>query len=485
MRKIMQLIGCLLLCFLLVSCVNETKRLEKADKPVLEFLGFPRNFDPNEDPVAKFLEKETGVKVLYDILPLEYSEDKLELILSNKEEIDIMKLPAELYHRYAQKGYFAELDELLERYGERVLEVNDQASWETAQIDGKTYGIPERAPKAFVGDAIGIREDVLEELGEPIPQTLDDFYRLLVRIKEETNYIPITGYQPIIHPISGAFGVNARWTYDDRVIHRLEKDGMKEYLAFMQKLYQEGLMDEHWPFNTHTIVRDKFVAGEAAMMASYGWGVSGRVVPSMQKNFGTDVALIMGLEGENGQKGAWIEATGVDFYIVIPKVSKNKKEAMVYLNEKLEPSLFKRMVLGDEGIHWEEKDNRIEPILPRFMEERHNADWFMTSSDPKAYEQYWEVRTRKNYYHGVTFEKMQEQMAYGEEDVTTMAPPLEKEALYGDKLRKMEREYLLKAIVSPDEVESFDNFILRWRQAGGKSLSHEYTKWYQSTQKER
>lgn len=484
MHKRTSLVVILLLCFVLIACEPQSKEVLIDERQALHFVGFPRNFDPNQDPVARFLEQETGVKLIYEALPLEYSEEKLDLILVNKEEIDIMKLPADLYHRYAGKGYFAELDELLNHYGQRILTVNDEASWESAKINNKIYGIPERAPKAFVGDAIGVREDVLEALDLEVPKNLDEFYHLLKKIQEETDLIPMTGYQPIIHPISGAFGINARWTYEnDRIVHRLEKEGMKDYLLFMQKLYQEGLIDENWPFNTHTIARDKFLNGEAAMMATYGWGVSGRVVPSMKKSFDTDVALIMGLEGEEGQKGAWIEATGVDFYIVIPQVSKKKKEAISYINEKLEPDLFKRLVIGDQGVHWEEKDGKMEPILPRFTDERHNSDWFMTSSDPKAYEDYWEVRTRKNYYHGITFEAMQEQMLYGESDATALSPPLEAESLYGEKLRQMEKEYLLKAIVNPEDLALFEDFIMDWRQSGGKALSHEYTKWYQSTQR--
>src|SRR5690606_20918821 len=73
-------------------------------KPVLKQLGFQRNFDPNKDPVAAFLEEKTGYKVEYETLPLENPDDKLNLLMANNEPYDIVKLSGAQYNRLAVQG---------------------------------------------------------------------------------------------------------------------------------------------------------------------------------------------------------------------------------------------------------------------------------------------------------------------------------------------------------------------------------------------
>lgn len=480
MKKITKI--CLLsisLILLITGCSKkETPKLE-GEKPVLRQLGFKRNFDPNADPVATMLAEGTGYKVNYEVLPMENTDDKLNLMMSNKEEIDILKLTASQYHKLAQEGALEPLDDLLENFGQTVLKANTPESWETAKIDGVTYGIPERSPRPFVGDAIGIRQDVLDELKMEIPKTLDEFYDLLIAIKEKTNYIPMTGFEAIVHQISGAFGINPQWAEEDgKIINRVEQEGMEEYIQFMQKLYSNGLLDPEWPINDHAQSRDKFASGKAAVMANYGWGVSGVLVPTMKDDFNTEISLIMGLEGENGQKGAWVEATGVGFYIAIPKASKNKEHAMAYLDLKLEPVQFKKTAIGDEGVHWETVDGKMEPILPTFTDERNNSDWFNTSTIQKDYAEYWLLRTRKDVNLGKTFEKMQVQVDYGKSEATTLAPPLEASAKYNQRLVSIEKDYIINAIADPKSAESFDEFLKVWNAEGGKESTEAYNAWY-------
>lgn len=452
------------------------------EKPVLRQLGFQRNFDPNQDPVAAMLEEATGYKVNYEILPLENPNDKLNLMMANKEEIDIVKLSGTQYHKLANEGALEPLDSLLKEHGQTLLAVNDQASWDLAKIDGVTYGVPERAPRPFVSGAIAIRSDVLETVGMELPTTLDQFYELLVAIKEKTDMIPLTGYEGIIHEISGAFGVNAQWQEDGKkIVNRVEDPGMKEYLAFMSKLYTEGLIDQEWPINDNPKAQEKFTNGKAAMMSSYGWGLGASTEAALAKTFpSSTVELIMGLEGKDGQKGAWAQATGIGWYIAIPKASKNKEDAMKYLDLKVQPELFKKLAIGVEGTHFTKNGDRMEPILPKFTDERNNADWFITSTDQEAYANYWLLRTRKDPILSKTFDAMQVQLEYAQKEATTLAPPLETNAKYNQKLLILEKDYQLKVIAGAESVDNYDTFLATWKAEGGEACTVEYNEWFTS-----
>lgn len=487
MKKVMALmLTAVMAAGVFAGCQKPEAAKESGEKPVLRQLGFQRNFDPNQDPVAKFLEEKTGYKVNYEILPLENPNDKLNLLMANKEQIDILKLTAAQYSKLANEGALEPLDDLLKEHGQTLLKVNSPEAFETAKVNGKIYGIPEQAPKPFISEAFAVRQDIMDELGLKIPTTLDEFYTVLKTIKEKKNIIPLTGFEPIVYQIAGAFGVVTQWEEaDGKVRNRLENPGMKEYLEFMNKLYNEGLIDKEWPINNSAKIQEKFTSGKAAMM-TYGWGIAGVVPKALEKNFpNAKITLIPSLKGKDGKQGAFLQATGVSWYIAIPKVSKNKEHAMKYMDLKVQPDLFKELAIGQENVHWKkEADGRMVPILPKFNEERNNADWFITSTDAKAYQDLWVLRTRKDPLIGAAFDEMQKQEPYGKKDVVaTYAPPLATNAKYNQKLLKLESDYILKAIAGSEKVDNFDKFIQQWKNEGGEEASKEVNDWYSTWKK--
>ncbi|MCM0647577.1 extracellular solute-binding protein [Clostridium swellfunianum] len=456
-----------------------------AEKPVLRQVGFQRNFDPNNDPVAKMLEEKTGYKVKYEALPIENPNDKLNLLMANKEEIDIVKLSGSQYSKLANEGALEPLDDLLKKHGQTLLKVNSQESLETAKVNGKIYGIPEKAARPFTSSAIAVRQDILDELGMKVPTTTDEFYTLLKTIKDKKNIIPLTGFESVIHEISGAFGVVTPWEVKDgKITHRLEEPGMKEYITFMNKLYNEGLIDKEWPVNNSAKVQEKFTSGKAAMM-TYGWGVAPAVTTALNKNFpNSKITMFAGLKGKDGKQGTWVQATGVGWYIAIPKASKHKEDAMKYMDLKVQPELFKNLAIGEENVTYKkEADGKLFPILPKFNEERGNADWFITSTDQKAYEDLWLLRVRKDKVLYEAFEEIQKQMPYAVEDPLTKAPPLATVAKYSQKITKLENDYILKAIAGAEKLENYNKFVEQWKNEGGAESKKEANDWYATKKK--
>lgn len=476
-------VALLVMLLMITGCGQKTTdKGEKGEKPVLRQLGFPRNFDPNGDPVAKVIEDATGYKVEYEILPMENATDKLNLMMANKEKIDIIKVRPEQYHKLASEGALEPLDDLLKEYGKTLLEVNTDEAWKAAKIDGVTYGIPEQASRPFVSSAIAVRTGLLEEMGiDSMPETLEEFYALLVRIKKETDMIPLTGATAIVDEISGAFGVNSEWTIEDgKVKHIVEREGLQEYIEFMQKLSEEGLLDPEWPINDVPKIQEKFTSGKAAFMANYNWGFAGAMTEALQSNFpNEEIEMVMGLKGPKGLQGAFLQSTGVNFYIAIPKASDHKEEAMKFMDAKVQPELFKNLSIGEKGVHWEEKDGKMQPILPAFTDERNNADWFNTSTDYNAYREYWLLRTRKEQILGETFDKMQVQVDYAEENPLAMAPPLEVPSKYAQKLKTMMDDYIINAIFDKGSAPSYEEFLKRFMAEGGQESIDAYNEWYQ------
>ncbi|WP_405082275.1 extracellular solute-binding protein [Paenibacillus chitinolyticus] len=461
---------------------------ESAQKPELRMLGFQKsNFDPNTDPVAKFLEEKTGYKVKYETLPVENPDDKLNLLIANKEPYDILKLSASQYNRLASQGALEPLDDLLKKYGPTLLTSTPQDAYDNAKVDGKIYGIPEKHPRAFVGNELVIRQGLLDELGAKVPATIDEFYDLLKLIKEKKNIIPLTGsqVQSVIYEIAGAFGISS--PFDDEtgsIRHRLDDPGMKEYLAFMNKLYKEGLIDSEWPVNKAATAKEKFTSGKAAIMET-DFASPPTLVAGLNKVYpDSKLAFIPSLKGKDGKTENWIQGGGVSWYIAIPKASKNKEEAMKYLNLKIQPETFKELAIGQEGVHYK-KDEKgaMSPILPKFTEERNNSDWFMTSTDAKAYEEMWLVRVRKDPLVASSFEEMQKQAPVSRKDPTLLAPPMEVVANNLQKLTKMETDYIIKVMAGAESLSGYDNFVQQFKSQGGSDMLKALQDWYAKSKK--
>ncbi|GAB2693704.1 extracellular solute-binding protein [Paenibacillus thermoaerophilus] len=453
-------------------------------KPELRQLGFARNFDVNADPVAKLLEEKTGYKVKYEALPLENTDDKLNLLMANKEPIDILKLSGSQYNRLAAQGALEPLDDLLQKYGKTLLAVNEPETFENAKVDGKIYGIPEKHPRGFVGSSLAIRQELLDELGLQVPTTIDEFYNLLKAIKEKKGIIPFSGFESMVHEISGAFGVVTSFEESNgKLIHRLEDPGMKEYLAFMNKLYKEGLLDPEWPVNKAATVQQKFTTGKVGVI-TYGWGSAPATQAALEKNMpGSKITLIHSLKGKDGQRANWKQGGGVSWYIAIPKSSKNKEEAMKYLDLKVQPELFKDMSIGQEGVTYKVENGKMVPILPAFNELRGNSDWYMTSSDVKAYAEYWLLRLRKDPVMNKVFEEIQANEPNVVSDPTLLAPPL---AVVGNnlqKLNKLESDYIIKVFAGAEDLSGYDQFVAQWKSQGGSDVLAAYNEWYAKSKK--
>ncbi|ALS29902.1 ABC transporter substrate-binding protein [Paenibacillus sp. 32O-W] len=453
-----------------------------AEKPVLRQLGFQRNFDPNQDPVAAMLEEKTGYKVEYETLPLENPDDKLNLLMANNEPYDILKLSGSQYNRLAVQGALEPLGELIEQYGPNIKSSVPQEYFDNAMVDGQIYGIPEKHPRGFVGSSLAIRQDLLDELNLEVPTTIDEFYNLLVAIKEKKGIVPLTGFESIIPEISGAFGVVTTFEVENgKLIHRLESEGMKQYLAFMNKLYQEGLIDPEWPVNKSETVQQKFTTGKAGV-TTYGWGVASAVTTALHKNFpDAKITLIKSLTGPDGKVGNWVQGGGVSWYIAVPKASKNKEEAIKYINAKLEKELFKNLAIGEEGVHHKVENGELFPILPAFNDERGSADWFMTGTVSADYEEQWLLRVRKDPVLYATFEDIQTQLSVSRSDPTLLAPPLPVVANNLQKLTKAENDYVIKIIAGAESLDNYDKFVESWKADGGSDMLTELSAWYEQS----
>lgn len=457
-----------------------------ASKGNLKMLMQYSRFDPNADYMANKIKEKTGFNVTYDMLPAENADEKLNLLMANAEDFDVMKLSAPQFFKLATAGALEPLDDLIAKEGPNVNQAIKEQSWNSTTINGKKYAIPETGSGLSVGEALIVRQDWMKELNLQTPNTPDELYNVLKTIKEKKNIVPLTGSKEALYgDIAAAFGVpyasNSDWLVKDgKLVHKAELPEMKEFLAYMSKLNAEGLLDPELAINTSAKAIEKFTSGKAAIY-SMGWWNAPSIMTALTKSFPeADVAVIPFLRNKEGKNSLSV-TSGTNWYIVVPKSSKNKENAMKFLNAKMEKETFKTLAIGDEGVHHESKDGKFFPILPKFNEDLTNGSSFMTGVDENTYPTYWQARVRKDPVLQKFFEEYQKN-ADGAmvEDPMSFAPPIEAISKNKQKLTKLLDDNIIKIISGAEPVANYDKLLEQWKAEGGAETIKAANDWYAS-----
>jgi len=488
-RKMAALSAASLLALALAACGgNSNDPGSSGDSAGLRMLIQYGRFDPNEDYTAKAISELTGYSVKYDMLPAENADEKLNLLVANKEPYDLMKLSAPQFYNLASTGALEPLDDLLNQYGSDIKNAISASSWESAKLNGKVYGVPETGAGLTVSEELVVRQDWLDELGLKMPTNIDELYNVLKTIKEKKNVVPLTASKDAVSSLLGdiaaAFGVTTDWVdQNGTLVHQVETPQMKDYLAFMNKLYKEGLLDTELPLNTSAKMMEKFASGQAAMFKLAWYNAPSAINALLKNEPNARVALIPFLKDKNG-KATVYAASGTTWYAVVPKYAKHKEDAVKLLDAKLKPDVFKELAIGKEGVHYEVKDGKYYPILPKFTDDLNNASNFMTGVDEKNYPDYWQARVRKDPTLQSYFEQMQKN-AEGllVTDPLASAPPIPQVAENKLNLLQLQLDEMVNFIAGTEPLSDYDKFVAKWKEQGGADMTQGANEWYQSSKK--
>ncbi|OBR63438.1 ABC transporter substrate-binding protein [Paenibacillus oryzae] len=458
---------------------------EGGAKPNLTMLMQYSLFDPNADPVAKNIEDVTGYKITYEMLPAENGDEKLNLMVANNQNFDVMKLGAAQFYKLATAGALEPLDELIDSLGPNIKAAIKEDSWKSATIDGKIYAIPETGSGVSVGEELVVRQDWMDELNLKHPTTPDELYEVLKAIKAAKNVVPLTGTKDSIYgDIAAAFGVLNEWNdVDGTLVHKAELPQMKEFLSYMNKLYSEGLLDSEMPLNTAAKAIEKFSSGNAAMFKLAWWSAS-PAEAALKKNFPeAEIGIIPYLVGKDGKSSVGVNLA-TTWYIAVPKVSKLKEDAIKLIDSKLQKENFIKLAIGEEGVHHEVKDGKYYPILPKFNDDLANASSYMTGVNEHDYPTYWQARVRKDPVLQRYYEAFQENAAKGNIviDPMSIAPPIEAVSKNKQKLTKLLDDAALMFIAG-QPIGEYDAFLAQWKAEGGAEAVQQANDWYKSISK--
>lgn len=390
------------------------------NKPELSVLmpnsGYDRD-TMNNDPNAKLIETLTGYKTTYTQLPSTDASKTLNNELMDKRHYNVMKLTKGQFADLVKDDMLLDITQAINVFGQDLLANISEESWDVVRFNGKIYGIPERASSDNIEYPIVFNQDLLFECNLDIPTTLAEFENTLKVLTEKTGKPALTfdRYTPLVYAISSAFGIYTDWheyTVNGKteVLFYMNAPRYKEYVDYMNSLYQRGYIDQTVATNTSSDAISKFTSGNAAAVACSIWSVPA-IVSGLQANnkisaieaSGTlenYIGYLRALKENDSSEEKVYRSSGYTYITAIPYYeAENAGYAIDWMNSKIrdtdEEHNFRTIVLGTEGVHWtyNAKEGYL-PIAANFSE-KDTASFYLTGSNENKYTDYWKARVRK------------------------------------------------------------------------------------------
>jgi putative aldouronate transport system substrate-binding protein len=243
---------------------------EQPAAPVDVTFFAPQGKAPLEDnDYTKLVEKKFNVNIKWDLAPADALTDRRQLLLASGDYPEVFlegKFNNTDILTYGKQGVFIPLNDLIDKYAPNIKKVMEEKPYFKDAItapDGNIYGLP-RLNECYhctYSQKYWMNKEWLDKLGLKVPTTTDELYTVLKAFKTQDpngngkhDEIPLTG-APNKYVWNGnidSFIMNA-FIYNDNDKYLTVKDGKvdfaankpewKEGLAYMHKLYKEGLID--------------------------------------------------------------------------------------------------------------------------------------------------------------------------------------------------------------------------------------------------
>ncbi|MDR3121477.1 MAG: extracellular solute-binding protein [Clostridiales bacterium] len=222
--------------------------------------------------------------------------DKLNMQLASGDLPDIIhSYQYEAFKNAYDAGYVADLTDVFAEYAsDYLLECQRKypGSFDYVSFDGRMHGISFFNDNRAGGTLLWIRDDWLENLGLSAPTNMDELYELARAFTFDDpdgdgvndtyglglNKDLITDYTTIYGLLSG-FGVPADGgdgvyyrDADGVMTNAYLQPGVKGALAFLNKLYVDGIIDPEFTVKDANVMQEDIASGKIGMAFCRQWG---------------------------------------------------------------------------------------------------------------------------------------------------------------------------------------------------------------------
>lgn len=453
---------------------------------------FPAGMDENHNPYVDFIENATGVDIHLIVPPTNGYQETLNMLMNSANQPDLIHASDPFWvSRYVDEDALLPLNDFIQEYGPELFEIFPKEAWDAVTFNGQIYAIPS-LNEVPGNEVMYARKDWLDALGLDPPRTLEEYYKVMYAFTyhdPDQNGLDDTWGLTIIPtglartaPFFGAFGVPRG---AKQIKMWKEKDGKLEYsgilpetkraLAFLARLYGDGILDREFILNKSSSFKDKIIDGRVGLFSATWHDTRGIIQENMEKDPNAEWIRLEYPEGDNGEFGT-AENDLIQFYSVIPKGSTHVKEVIEVLTF-IAGEGYRELKLGFEGEVWTKRNG---VMVTDFVEhEKHiyrgTLHAIADPNDPAVRKDRLDSLGEK--YH------LNDNVEYIIQHVLRSdyhGPSTASMGKYGAQLLKLEDEAFLKIIMGLSPEQEFEKFVKQWIAGGGWEITNEVNEWYRN-----
>ncbi|MFC3748217.1 extracellular solute-binding protein [Paenibacillus sp. GCM10012306] len=254
-------------------------------------------------PFFRDWQKQTGVPLKFTAPPTGQVKEALNVMLASGDLPDMIEynflgdFPGGP-EKAINDGYILKLNDLIDKHApnlKKYLQDNPDVDKMVKTDSGSYYAFPFVRGDDFLRVFQGpiIRQDWLDELGLPVPETIDDWTKTLTAFKEKKG--AKAPFAVVSKPrffnesgngaFLGAFGVTRGFYQEDgKIKFGPSESGFKEYLKLFRQWYADGLIDKNIATADSKALDGNMASGATGASVGNAGGGIGKWQPLVEGN---------------------------------------------------------------------------------------------------------------------------------------------------------------------------------------------------------
>ncbi|MGG6312868.1 extracellular solute-binding protein [Paenibacillus macerans] len=448
-----------------------------------------------------------GIKVEYVPIPRSDATEKLNVMMAGNDAPDIVFASTDnlLPYNYAKQGGLMDITALVDEYGPNLKKYLGE-SLDYGKVEGVQYSIPGR--RVFTGKYSAIiRQDWLDKLNLPMPQTTEEVYETLKAFKEKDpggtggKVIPYgfsltaASIEPLVWSfIDDGMTEEERYTLSQKIGYPLLLPGHKEAVQFANKLYNEGLISPDFALDKDgkTMLQD--VMNGRVGMYTEDVGKTYLDNPGVAKVLSQNIsgARLVPADPFTNKSGKHLKPKYVPtgFYLMIPAGSERGAEAIQYLDWLAQEAVMFSVFNGEEG-----RDYKLANELPERIESEETGNRLYNSADIAMItigQDFGSAEKNRAAVAATVPEPFREDMKRAYEisetdpiDYANFEQPIQAELKYVSALYDKYTDIFVKSVMAkPEQFDQVYNSMLEdYMNSGGQAILEERTEAYKAMKK--
>ncbi len=527
----------LLISFLCIGmaagCAGKSEDAEKKDPikltSVLEYTAIeeegPKGTTPENNSFNRTAKEKLNIDVEWLwIAPEGQYEQKLDAAIATGNMPDFMAVEeGTAYRRLLESNQIMPWNEVLEGASDTLKEwiFRDPEVIDTVTNEnGEIMALPQYWDTKRQVNIMMIRKDWLDELGLPIPQTVEELEETAIAFRKKTEAdqgIGLThkvlgnsvgSMSGLLHMMGAYPGA---WIEENgRLVPGEISDKTKEGLSVLSRFYKEGILNAEFPLYDYDKLKEEVLNEKLGIVIAPFWEYDSMIGNEIAKN--QDSKWITApIPVSPGTKGTLMNTVSIEKYWVISRKCENPKEIIKLFNLFSEfETDYPDEARVKNGFIWEwaaaqyfDPDD-IDEMYETFNRQIATGDLVTPPKVTNRLLSYWE--DCKDYYEwkenggtypanndwGIYMARVDDDGAWATVRKLVEEGKYEWNRYYGfptdvmnsrqDVLNKMTEETFLKIVMGEAPIEQFEEYREKWLELGGMELMEEVNKWYLETE---